>query len=633
MNRDKLDRWLEMGILGLVIAILVYGPLAMGAVGSFHFAVIESLTVGIILLWVIRIWAGTNPRLLWTPVCWTAIAFGIYAAARYFTADIEYVARQEVLRVLVYTVVFLAIQNNLYGNENLRTIALALVFLAMMVAGYALYQYFTDSDRVWTYFKPYRDRASGTYISPNHLGGFLEMVLPLGLALTLLGRYKPLTKVFIGYAALVVMAGIAVTFSRGAWAAALAGLLVFFAVLLFRRSHRIPAMILLALILIGSAVLIPRDLMFRQRLQQVATNEKKIYTGLRFEIWHSALQMWRENALWGVGPAHFDYRFRSFRPAGVQQRPDRVHNDYINTLADWGIVGFGIIATAMGLIFWGALRTWRRVGSKFSDLGEQSNSTKASLVLGSAAGLVAILAHSLVDFNMHIPANALTAITLMAILSTHLRFATDDFWTKKHILLRAVTSLVLLACAAVLSTQVPMHVQQDRYLKLAAKAPVFSDKQAQLLESAFQTDSRNPEVAYAIGEAYRVQSQEGGVDYKEKGEKALVWYTRTADLNPWDGYAYLRKSLMLDWLDRGAEAEPLMRRAEALDPNGYFTVAHIGLHYVNRGDYAAARSWFERSTRLLWEKNPIAHNYLSICDQKLEEAAKEANLRLQVTTP
>ena len=46
-------------------------------------------------------------------------------------------------------------------------------------------------------------------------------------------------------------------------------------------------------------------------------------------------------------------------------------------------------------------------------------------MLGASLGLAAILAHSAVDFNMHIPANAILAITLMALLSSHLRFATE----------------------------------------------------------------------------------------------------------------------------------------------------------------------------------------------------------------
>jgi len=42
MNRDVLDRWCERGILALVLAILVFGPLALGGVRAFEFSIIEA---------------------------------------------------------------------------------------------------------------------------------------------------------------------------------------------------------------------------------------------------------------------------------------------------------------------------------------------------------------------------------------------------------------------------------------------------------------------------------------------------------------------------------------------------------------------------------------------------------------
>ena len=92
-------------------------------------------------------------------------------------------------------------------------------------------------------------------------------------------------------------------------------------------------------------------------------------------------------------------------------------------------------------------------------------------------------------------------------------------------------------------------------------------------------------------------------------------------IDPFDGYNYLRTGMCLDWLDRHAEAGPFYRRAERLDPNGYFTVANIGWHYIQVGDYLAAREWLERSLRLEWSENVIGHSYLNWVEQKLVENA------------
>src|SRR5437764_1505978 len=143
MNREALDRWCERGILGLVLAILVFTPLAFGGrpqppAGFFldfllvdTFQVAQWLTIGVICLWAVRLWLGVRPQLLWPPICWAVLAFTVYAIARYFTADIEYVARQEMIRILVYAFLFFAILNNLHRQESIHIVTLTLVFLAM----------------------------------------------------------------------------------------------------------------------------------------------------------------------------------------------------------------------------------------------------------------------------------------------------------------------------------------------------------------------------------------------------------------------------------------------------------------------------------------------------------------------
>jgi tetratricopeptide (TPR) repeat protein len=79
-------------------------------------------------------------------------------------------------------------------------------------------------------------------------------------------------------------------------------------------------------------------------------------------------------------------------------------------------------------------------------------------------------------------------------------------------------------------------------------------------------------------------------------------------------------------LGRFDDAERYFNKAEELDPNGYFTVAFIGRHYVELGDYAAARPWFERSLRLQWKSNDIAFSYLeNIVKPRMLESASKTN--------
>ena len=117
MVRDRLDNWCEKGILALLLAALVFGPLATGAVRPGEFLVVQTLTAAAALLWLARFWVNPRYRILWPPVCWAVTAFVIYAIVRYHQADIEYVARQELIRILVYALLFFIVLNNLVRQD------------------------------------------------------------------------------------------------------------------------------------------------------------------------------------------------------------------------------------------------------------------------------------------------------------------------------------------------------------------------------------------------------------------------------------------------------------------------------------------------------------------------------------
>ena len=656
MNRPVLDGWCERGILALVLAILVLGPLSAGAVRTVPFLMIQGLTLGVMLLWGARFWLDRRPQLLWPPICWVVVAFTIYAIVWYFNADIEYVARQELIRILVYACLFFAILNNLHRQESTQIISCTLVFLAMAISFYAVYQFMTHSKWVWHFYAPpdfatagayippnqwggfldyvpHDFAASGTYISRNHLGGFLEMILPLGLAYTLTSRLKAVVKVLLGYASLAILAGIAATNSRGAGVSTALALLLFFGVLLFHRTYRLPSLVLLVVLLGVGAYYLPKSYPIQARVKSLFAGEGRLGDDCRPALWQSAIRVWQENPWWGVGPAHYDYRFRQFRPAEVQLRPGWAHNDYLNALTEWGVVGTGLVASAWVLLGLGVLKTWPCVRGKPKGLGDERNSNRFAFVFGASLGLTAILAHSVVDFNMHIPANAILAITLMALLSSHLRFATEGHWVTVRNWGKGLASVVVVAGVAYLGLQGWRRGVEYAWLRRAAVAASFSPAQTDCFKNAFAAESMNPATAYAIGEAYRVQSSEGGGNYRELAGEAMEWFGRSTKLNPWGGYGYLRQGWCLDWLGRTAESAPCFDRAAQLDPNGYFTAAQIGMHYIELGDFAAAKMWFERSLHLEGLDNPTAQNYLQIVRNRMQEAAtNEISAKLNFPT-
>jgi len=494
LQREVWDRWCERGILGLVLIILVYSPLAIGAVRLQEFLIVQALTLGVLLLWLARLWLNPRPKLLWPPISWAVMAFGVYAVIRYLTGDIEYVGRKELLRILIYAALFFAILNNLHRQEATQIISFTLIFLAMGISLYALYQFLTHSNRVWYFPVPFAGRASGTYISPNHLAGFLELLLPLALTYTLVGRGRALTKIFLGYAALTMIGGIAVTGSRGSWVACLLALAVLFAVLLFQRAHRLPAGLLLLVLIGGGAWAVSQTNLFHARINRMLVGSRADLD-VRLVLWDTALRMWRDHFWFGVGPGHYDHLYRAYRPSSVQLQPDYAHNDYLNLLADWGTIGSVIVLLGLLALGVGIAKVWKHVRRSEDDFG-LSLSNKFAFVLGGTIALLALLIHAAVDFNLHIPANAILAVSLVALLSSHWRFATERYWFSARLPGRLVTSGALLAAAVYLGQQEFRLGREWVWQERAIRAPELSLERAALLEKALAVEPRNFETAY-----------------------------------------------------------------------------------------------------------------------------------------
>jgi len=163
-----------------------------------------------------------------------------------------------------------------------------------------------------------------------------------------------------------------VTFSRGGWVAVSAALLVLLGTLIFHRNHRLPALLLLVILVGGGTVFVTNYLSKTLNLYAPRGNRwgnRNLNLAVRLDIWTAAEQMWRDHFWWGVGPPHYDYCFQEYRPESVQADPDRTHNDYLNLLADWGAVGGIIVLTGMVAFGAGLRKTWKYVRPSENDFG------------------------------------------------------------------------------------------------------------------------------------------------------------------------------------------------------------------------------------------------------------------------
>ena len=616
MTRKQLDQSCEKGILALVIGIVVFGPLATGAVRPIDFLGIQALTALALMLWILRFWINKNHRLLFPPVCWAMLAFVGLAWFRYQGADLEYIARQEFLKILVYTAIFLLVLNNLHKQETTQLVALLLLALATILSLYAIYQCAAQSDYVWHFRRPaqYAGRGSATYICPNHLAGLLELIAPLGIAFLFAGRYNYTFKVFLGYGCIVILAGIAVTMSRGGWLAAGSVLALFFLLLLQKRQYRIPAIAALLLLAATTTIAYQKSDKLQNRLQKMQEGGSEAFVGARPAIWKAAWKMWQDNKIWGVGPGHFDYRFPKYRPQEIQARPGRVHNDYLNLLVDWGIIGASVAGIGGLLLIGGLIQTQRYVNRASKDIGANRNSNRSAFLLGSLCSAFALSVHSFFDFNLHIPANAVVAAVILALAASHLRFTSTRHWINDRSGLKIAYTIPLATAAAFLILNSLKSAREQRHLLQAETAKTIT-QQIEQWKQAAQIEPQNFQTLYNIGEALRHLGFHSAENTEENLETAILWFQKSSKIHPQFAFNDLGIGMALDRLNRIDEATPYYEEAVKLDPNQHEVLNYMGWHQINRGDYPAARKYFERSLEIKWWDNHLPLNYLNLLSQ------------------
>ncbi len=237
-------------------------------------------------------------------------------------------------------------------------------------------------------------RVRGPYGSPNNLALYLERVLPLMLAVVILGRGR---KRKLAYACLLVptSAAFLLTFSRGALFLGIPAALIFLGVVggwatggsaRRRLWGGTAAFLLVTLLALVPFLSTPR---FRTMFSSSGTGE------FRLALWRSAWKMFRDSPWFGVGPDNFLYRYRTFYMLPWAWREPNLSHPH-NVLLDF--------ATRVGVpgLLAGAWLVWRMARNAWAGLSS-GDRMRQVVILGLAAGWIATLAHGLVDNSIFLP--------------------------------------------------------------------------------------------------------------------------------------------------------------------------------------------------------------------------------------
>lgn len=578
----------------LLLAVnLAWTTLCLGGYRPETMVVTSGLTAALLAVHLVArgLHSQTLPR--WHPWGWWPLPFLVYAAVNAaWISPVPWLGWHDWLWWAQMTAVFWVVLNLADHARAACWLLGTLAVLALVAVVLAAYQVFVRPD--WLMLgrqqaEQFIGRASGPFGIPNSLAALLLLVLPLAVALVLRRGASAVQRLAAGYLALVCAVGLVLTASRGAWLALVVVVLAA-PLVIGRRSwgwrlRRLGLAGLLVAALVATAyVTLPT---LRTRFETMA-RESGEWT--RPIMWRGAWQLFAAHPAWGSGAGSYNVLFEKHRPATFQMDAQWAHNDYLNTLSDYGAVGFGLFFGAAAVMVGLGLRRVRRDG-----WGEEEGWLAGpSLWRGVALGLAAFGLQLLVDFHLKIPALAMALAVLAALLARRIRPPSGTMQTKaSRIAPRVLAAVLALAVLGCTGAWVVPHYRAEA-LRYAARQTI--DRLATLPVDAYREKLSEPRAALAQALAIDARNAQAWADAAyatslwahvepertlELGREAEAQANRALALTSVVPEFWLRHSVALDMQQRWVEAGDSCIKAMDLAPNHalvwYYYAYHLSL--------------------------------------------------------
>jgi O-antigen ligase len=403
-----LDSVIFYGIFGL----LLFGPLAFGAVEPWSIFLLEGGTALLFMLWVVRQVQRGELSIRGNPVFGPMAAFGVLIAVQllFGITAYRYVTASEAMLYAAYGMLSFLVVQNLRRTSQLKWLAVVLPAYGAGLALFALVQALSGTTKLyWTVTPRLGGWIYGPYVNHNHYAGLMEMLVPIPLVLGL-GHRRGTLKILAVAAAALMASTIFLSGSRGGMAAFIVELLVVAMIMVKgeRHARTIIAMVVFLAVVIGLLIWLGGGELV-QRVTSIHTEARsEISGGTRLAIDRDALRMLTKKPVLGWGLGAFPEIYPQYRSFYTNFFVNEAHNDYLQLLVETGALGFALMLWLIFVVYRSALRK----------LTIWPGDTNATLALAALLGVTGILVHSLVDFNLQIPANTALFYVLCAVAAS-----------------------------------------------------------------------------------------------------------------------------------------------------------------------------------------------------------------------
>jgi O-antigen ligase len=440
----------RLAFLTITVAV-VLTTLAYGTVHYWALAIFALSAAGILCLWCVDGLVLRSVLLNRNPLQWMLIGMVVLglvqllplrtpdsgglslAPTKALSLD-PYATRLVLIQIISLLIYFAATLIFTDTPRRLRTLVRTIVIFGFCLAMFGLTQSFTtDGTRVYWFRQLAQSTAFGPFINRHHFAGYMELAIALPLGLLFSGGIERPKRPLYAFAAMLMGVALIMTNSRG-------GIISLGAEILFLvvvagpglergerqpRSQRIRSALLragmafgLIAVLIGGTVAVGGSDVFTRLLGTASAEDPT--TG-RSHFWHVTLDVIKAYPLIGSGLGSFSVIYTRYDTRNGYLRLEQAHNDYLQTLADGGLVG-GILGIAFILILFRHGFTRRETDDKF----------RRGVATGALAGCFAVLVHSFFDFTLHTTANALLFLILAALATQDSRVDQGSNYRGRH---------------------------------------------------------------------------------------------------------------------------------------------------------------------------------------------------------
>jgi O-antigen ligase len=329
---------------------------------------------------------------------WPLLAFWLYAALQWAIGitPVPFLTRIELLKYSALVALFFLCVQSYRTRSQWRNFVWFLLSLGFAVSLFAILQHFTFNGKLyWFRELKYGGIPFGPYVNRNHFAGLMELLIPPGLAIQILGAERrdqlPLVTLFT----LLPIGALFLSASRGGIISFVAEV-GFLAIVIVARRREKKTLIAGAVILTLAAILVSW-LGIGRALDRFASYKKlEASEGRRAEMLHDSLRIYRDHPVLGTGLGTLQEVFPLYETLYDGLVVNHSHNDYAEALAETGSIG-GLCGLAfLVCLFW---VSWKI-------LNVEGDPRSFAYHTGALAACLGLLVHAGVDFNFHIPSNA-----------------------------------------------------------------------------------------------------------------------------------------------------------------------------------------------------------------------------------